>query len=448
MARIRDLVRAARGTARGRDLVTVAAYALLGVLLVAVGLVDTWRATAVGPGPERWWFLLPLAAICAVQLGRRRRPLLALGAGAAIFAVDAAMGGTIGVMLVLIDLIYAAALFSSARAVRGLEITVGVVVASTTAVAFVLTGSLRDAVLLGLFAFAILGTPLWWGRAVRQQSDLAELARARARDLQDLASLREQEAVRAERTRMARDLHDAIAGNLSAIAIHTEAALAASEADDAKATFDPALRTIRAASVASLEEMRSMILLLRTGDGAAPGDGVAPVDGVTADADGGSAASGAHAGNGRADGGSGELTSPARLGELDDLLALARARGLRVRADVAAPPDLPAAADQAAYRIVQEALTNAAVHAPGADVDVVIAGGRTCTIEVRSRGARLSVATPVRSGGLGLTTMRERAEALGGTFAAGPVEDVEDVEDVVGPAWLVTASIPTGRDLP
>lgn len=440
MGRIRELVRAARGTPRGRDLLTVVAYALVGVLLIAVGLVDTWGGTPIGPGPERWWFLVPLAAICAAQLGRRRRPLLALGSGLAIFAADAAMGGSIGVMLVLIDLIYTVALFSSARAVRRLEIAVGVVVGAALAVTFVVTGSSREAVLLALFAFAILGTPLWWGRTVRQQADLAALARARAQDLQDLTTLREQQAVRAERTRMARDLHDAIAGNLSAIAIHTEAALAASDADaatnaTATAADDATLRTIRAASVASLEEMRAMILLLRTGDGPGSGGGV----GVDDD---GSGEFGAHAGNDRAGSGSGELTSPARLGELDDLLALARARGLRVRADVAAPAGLPAAVDQAAYRIVQEALTNAAVHAPGADVDVVIAGGRTCTIEVRSRGARLPVATPVRSGGLGLTTMRERAEALGGTFAAGPVEGA------VAPTWLVTASIPTGRDLP
>src|SRR5690606_17416275 len=75
---------------------------------------------------DRWVFLLTLVAICAGMLGKARRPLLCLGAGLAVFGVDVALGGSVGVTIALLDLIYSAALRVSARALRRLG--VGVVV--------------------------------------------------------------------------------------------------------------------------------------------------------------------------------------------------------------------------------------------------------------------------------------------------------------------------------
>ncbi|UNX55161.1 histidine kinase [Georgenia sp. TF02-10] len=442
-----------RGSARARDVSDAAGIALVGLVLLAAGLVGTSPVAAAPTGADRWWLAVPLLTICAVMLGKRRRPLLALLAGTAVFAADAMLGGSLGVLLGLLDLIYSAALYAGAAAVRRLEVLAGAVVVGGSAATFVGTGDPPQTVNVALTLFAVLGTPLWWARTVRQQAELAALATARAGDLQRLAALRETEVVRAERTRMARDLHDALAGNLSAIALHTEAALVAPPAPApglapapapaaapasapgpalalarAGSTAGPlttpaptgaapagppaetrerqALRAIRTASVAALQEMRSMILLLRTGGTGAE-----------------------------------EVASPARLAGLGTLLDGARSGGLRVRAETAALPEtLPTAVDQAAYRIIQEALTNAAKHSPGAAVtvrvgvaddalhlSVVSAGpagpggpGRPAPAEPRRPWLADGDANPsAPAAGVGLLTMRERAEGLGGTFEAG-----------------------------
>src|SRR5690606_6153939 len=111
-----------------------------------------------------------------------------------------------------------------------------------------------------------------------------------------------------------------------------------------------------------------------------------------------------------------------------------------------ARPTLPAAVDQAAYRIVQEALANALRHGGGGPVEVTLdhdAGA--LRIEVANDVAARPVATSGTScgtvpsegsSGVGLLTMRERAEALGGTFHAGPDGD----------RWRVRAAIPTEED--
>lgn len=371
-----------RGTERTRDISDAVLMFAAGTALVAIGIVETFGIIPGTAPASRWVFLLPLAAICAVMLVKRRHPVPALAAGAVVFAADVAMGGSLGVMLALFDLIYAAALYATAAWVRRLEVGVAVVVPATTAAVFIASGDLRQSVMLGLLVFAMLGTPLWWGRSVRQQVELR--------------SMRQEEVVREERTRMARDLHDALAGQLSTIAIHAEG-LATAGADDVERRAQ-GVQAIRTASVASLREMRAMIGLLRTGKDPA--------------------------------------TSPARLAELGDLVAQVRAQGLAVDLTVPEPlPALPAAVDQAAYRIVQEALTNELKHGGDGAADVRIAlTARELTVEVLGApGAAVLVPrAPEAGSGIGLTTMRERAEALGGHFTAGPD----------GGRWRVLATIP------
>lgn len=389
-----------RATERARVLSDAAATFLLGLLLLAVGLVGTFggsRADLV-PGAGLWPFVATLAATCLLLLGKARWPLLSLAAGLVVFGVDVALGGSLGVTVGLLDLIHSAALRASARAVRRLGVGVAVCVAGGGVATFVATGELREAATAALLVFALFGTPLWWGRAVRQQTELAALASARALDLARIGELREQEVVHAERTRMAGDLHDALASHLSAVAIHSEAALAAPRAaDDERAARrdHEALAAIRASSVAALREMRSMIDLLRTGEE--------------------------------------NRTSPARLAELDDLVAGFRGQGMEVAVHRAVPAELPAAVDQAAYRIVQESLANALRHGEGGPVEV--------TVDLAEGALRVCVTNPVGraddaraapSSGVGLLTMRERSEALGGTFTAGRDDD----------RWQVDATIP------
>ncbi|WP_454086319.1 sensor histidine kinase [Georgenia sp. Marseille-Q6866] len=386
-----------RGTERARVVSDALATFVAGLALLAVGLVGLW-----GGGPSlatnRWWFVLTLAVMCAVMLAKARTPLLSLGAGVLLFGVDALLGGSMGAMLGLLDLIYSAALRVSGSALRRLSVAVVLSVTGGAAAAFVATGDLRATANVALLAFAVLGTPLWWGRSVRQQTELAALASARARDLARIGELREQEVVHAERTRMAGDLHDALASLLSAIAIHSEAALSAprpDEEDRAARRDRQALTAIRSASVAALREMRAMIDLLRTGDEA--------------------------------------RTSPARLAELDALAAGFRGQGMELTvASPAASPELPAAVDQAAYRIVQESLANALKHGRSGPVDVTIAlTGAAVRVEVANAVDGVLPPSPAGTG-VGLLTMRERAEALGGSFHAGPSDG----------RWHVRTTIP------
>lgn len=385
----------------------------MGLVSVWIGLVDVWTVGG-GTVAEPWEHVVTLALGCLVMLGKRRAPGVALVAGVLVFGVDVWLGGSLGPLLVLLDLVYSAALHGSPRLTVRLRTGTAVAVVASVVAGLWLGRDVRLAFFLGLQVFAIVAAPLWWGLSVRRQADLARLAEERAEDLRRIAELREHEVRSEERTRMARDLHDAIAGNLSAIALHTEGALLRPPDDEGSAARDRrALVAVRAAAVASLREMRSMIMLLRDADDPA--------------------------------------VAPPRLTELGDLVEATRAAGHAVAmvgtlAGTApelldGPPDvqalraLPAAADQAAYRIAQEALTNAVKHAPGgrstlrADLD-----GGELRLEVVTRHAASAPAPrPSPGAGLGMLTMRERAESLGGTFTAGRTDDG---------AWAVRAVLP------
>lgn len=251
---------------------------------------------------------------------------------------------------------------------------------------------LRTAVEMGLG----LGLPIGWGLEVRWHRGRAELHRQRAEQAQRLAVLESAAAVAAERARMARDLHDVIAGQLSAIAIQSAAALNLPDADPA--TLRRVLGAVRQDSVASLAEMRTMIGLLRA-DGAAEGE---------------------------------SRIAPAGLDELDALLARARAAGLKVMVDDHRRDGhaLAAAADLAAFRIVQESLTNVMKHAPGGAVRLGLAH-ENGELVVRVDNDLVEGA-PGGGSGTGLLGLDERARAVGGRFSAG----------AHGRTWSVRAVLP------
>ncbi|MFC4910303.1 sensor histidine kinase [Actinomadura gamaensis] len=195
-----------------------------------------------------------------------------------------------------------------------------------------------------------------------------------------------------ERLRMARELHDVLAHNVSMINVRAGVALHLLDDDPEEARA--ALAAIKEASKEVLTEMRSVIGALRQQDESAP------------------------------------RSPTAGLARLDGLAARARAAGLRVEAETTgAVRPLPAALDLAAYRIVQESLTNAARHGGAGPVTVrvrVSYGERELTVRVEDdgRGAAPPSDPPdpdaPPSGGSGLRGMRERAAALGGSFRAGP----------------------------
>ena len=389
------------------DRVVSTTLVLLGVVLAVLGLAgrpaDALDGTAIAQYAV-WWHLLILVCAAAALLGKRRHPVVTLAIVAMLAALDGYLGGGIVVFVVLFDALYTAALITSA-AVRRRIIWAVAVVSVGGPVVMLATGSpLREAVVAFLQAVALYGTPLWWASDVRQRTELAalegrradlereraDLAREVAADAVRIAALDRESAVREERARMARDLHDVVAGHLSALAIHTAATLSAPPDTDRDRA---ALRTVRAGALDALAEMRSMILVLR----------------------------------GRPD----PVTAPAGLGRLDALVAAARSAGQQVVVVGAAPVALSSAADQAAFRIVQESLTNAARHAPGAPVEVTVGGADGVEVVV-ANALPPSASTPPLSTATGLLTMRERAEALGGTLVAGPTDG----------RWVVRASLP------
>src|SRR5690606_13259054 len=139
---VRTLRERVRGTERARVVSDAATTVVAGLALLAVGLVGLW-----GGGPSlatnRWWFVLTLVAMGAVMLGKARSPLLSLGAGVLVFGADAVLGGSMGVMIGLLDLIYSAALRVSGSALRRLSVAVVVSVTGGAAAAFGTTGDLR-----------------------------------------------------------------------------------------------------------------------------------------------------------------------------------------------------------------------------------------------------------------------------------------------------------------
>jgi signal transduction histidine kinase len=242
-------------------------------------------------------------------------------------------------------------------------------------------------------------TPAATGWIVRNHRDAADSARLRAEQTALLAEMDRVQAVTAERARMARELHDMVANHLSAIAIHSTAALSL---DDPKTSQD-ALAVIRENSVEGLAEMRRLIGILRD------------------------------------DSGDKEPAAAPTLDGLEALLAGARTNGLDVALDAAHEYRLPAPVELAAYRIVQESLTNALKHALPGQVTVTLAQpDGSLTVRVSSPyGDRDGPRAP--GSGAGLVGMRERVALLRGTFEAGPEDSP------TGKVWTVRAALPLSQ---
>lgn len=377
-----------RSSTRLQDALTAAGTFAAGLAFNLVGLIDVWSSTQVGSlaGAPEWWHTAFLAAGCLAMLGKRRHPMLALGAGTVAAGADLALGGSIALVLVMFDLLLAAGLFASARARVAVTTAVFVIVGTASVVGGLAAGEFRIAVFIALQLTTLLFVPLWWAANMRQQRSLGTLAAERTAH----------ETVLAERAAMARDLHDVIAAHLSTTAIHSGAALALPPETDRDRA---ALRAVRTSSLAALEEMRSMILLLRADDAAAK-----------------------------------DPTLPGGLDRLPDLVEAATAQGLRVEVHTREIPRIPMLVAHAVYRIVREALTNARKHAPASEVRLdVREAGEQVTVTVTNTLTRSGdLGHHALSAGTGLTSMRERATLLGGDLIASREGD----------RWRVHATLP------
>ena len=192
-------------------------------------------------------------------------------------------------------------------------------------------------------------------------------------------------AAMGERARIARDLHDVVAHHVSAIAVQAETARLTIEdmPDEGKAQFEAIGGTARDA----LAEMRRLLGVLRADANGEP-----------------------------------ERAPQPGLALLDELVETARAAGSEVQLTVEGEQaSLPPGVDLCAYRILQEALTNARRHAPGADVEIGLEyGADTLRLRVRDHGPGPGEADP---DGHGLLGMRERVLMVGGTLSIGPEPD-------------------------
>lgn len=382
---------------------------LAGLALHALGQVGGVRGLhPFGIDPDSmptWWHLVPLALAAGALVLKRRRPLAVLAVVALCFGGDVLVGGSVAMIVALWDALFAAQLYGSPVARRISTVAVGIAIAAAVVASAAATSDPRTPAVLALTLFAIVVTPMWWGSNVRQGSELADAADDRARlerersaALLRLAEAERHDAVRAERSAVARDLHDVVASHLSAIALTSGAALAGRRDPERDRA---ALRAVRAESLASLDDMQAMIRVLRS-------------DGHPGDAD--------------------VLTAASRAANLGPVLEQARLAGLALRvedpaglldgADLA----LPVAVDHAVYRIVRESLTNVLKHG-GGTTTLRLVPEDTLEIEVTDAGGAKE---PEAGTGTGLVSMRERAEALGGTFEAGPD----------GPGWRVRAILP------
>ncbi|MFF8790061.1 sensor histidine kinase [Streptomyces sp. NPDC015125] len=194
-----------------------------------------------------------------------------------------------------------------------------------------------------------------------------------------------------ERALIARELHDVVAHHMSVIAIQAEAA--PYRVKDTPPELATSFSTIRENAVAALAELRRILGVVRSADpdAFAEGDPEAPQP---------------------------------TLGSLDALLASVRSAGLTVETvTTGAPRPLPQGVELSAYRIVQEALSNALRHSPGAEAHVEISyvlGGLGVRI-VNGPPSRLAKPSP--GAGHGVLGMRERVQMLGGEITADHTED-------------------------
>src|SRR5262249_48495534 len=162
---------------------------------------------------------------------------------------------------VVTDLLFAATVFGSRLTSQIVVWTTGAVVLGLVVVSIMSAHDLRDGVVMLLQACSLPLIPVWWGVNVRHHREAASSERARADQLARINELDRRAGVQAERSRTARDLHDGSPGDLSAIAIQSEAVLSMVDGDPAATRR--VLRSVRENSVRSLTEMRAMIHLLR-----------------------------------------------------------------------------------------------------------------------------------------------------------------------------------------
>lgn len=369
---------------RGSDMSRPANLVAVGTF--AVGLV-LWACGAFTFFSDRdvyqWYAKLALLTLAlGIQLAARRRPEAAFGAMCVLLAVDAVWGPSLPLWIAMSDIVFLCAVRGT-RALRHVVVAVCTILTLGFAVVGTTAGGVQVGVLVGLAGIAFLLSPITYAQSVTAARRVSEAEKTAA---VSHAHADRVEALADERRRLSRELHDTVAGHVSAIAILSEAAR---DADDPSQIVD----SIRGNSLAALRELRAMIDVL-----AADGD---------------------------------ERTT-VRWASLDPLIAAADAVGstVTVRGDVGGLADrgVPHQVEDVVTRVAGEALANATRHAPGHPVSVIVdLDDHTVRLTVRNE----MTAEPGGTG-RGIANIKVRAESIGGWADAGPDQK----------EWVVTVEVP------
>jgi signal transduction histidine kinase len=350
--------------------------------LVAAAVVDLATNSKL-EGPL-WLNLLVLIAIELSFLWRRSKPIVTVVCAFAGFSAMAVWltqpPDTFVAVLTLICLGYAVG-----RHMRGRETTVALAIGITVMVTLAAVYDPNDIFFPVTFFWVV---PWLVGRTLRNQTRLTRELAEKADRAEHAREEEERRAIALERNRIARELHDVLAHNLSVMVVQAAGARQVLERSPDRAVEAAALieRTGREA----LAEIRHLFGPVRRG-GAEP------------------------------------LSGAQTIARVDDLARRAGAAGLRVELRVSGDPvELPAGVDLAAYRIVQEALTNTLKHSPGARARVTVSyepNELVLMVEDDGRTPRDGHDLGEAGGGHGLVGMRERAAVYGGMVQAGPGPD-------------------------
>lgn len=334
------------------------------------------------PGAHAITYLLVAGCFLPLAL-RRTKPLAALAlAGAFALAYSVRPGPPAFTLLGPMIALYSAASLTPRRRVGWLT---PLVIAAALAIPMIAASENTRWLRESVSAVVLMSAAAFLGDSARSRREYVEAVEQRAIEAERTREEEARRRVDEERIRIAREVHDVLAHSLSIVTVQAAAAETLVDRDPERAR--ESIGHIRATGKRALSELRSMLDVMRTGEGDVP------------------------------------LDPAASIVEVDALVDPVREAGFDVRLHVSGDLEaVPAFASVSGYRIVQEALTNAVRHAAPSTIDVrVEAAPDQLSIGVVDDGIGAKGAPD--SDGHGLRGMRERVEALGGTFAAGPDED-------------------------
>ena len=347
--------------------------AVLALSAMAWATLAGWQWSHV-----RWWFYTDLgigAATLALTFLRRRYPVSVAAVAAAANAVSATAGGPATL-----------ALMSLSTRRRWAEIVPVAALAVASGTVIERFGPASAADWRGTLAIvtAVVGVTVGWGMYIGSRRELLATLRDRAERAEAEQELRAERARAAERTRIAREMHDVLAHRISLLTLHAGALSYRTDLDPDQVRRSAAL--IQQTAQSALTELRDVLGVLREPDGSTAPESPQP-----------------------------------DVADLPALIAEARAAGVRiVYTDHRAEAVLPVGTGRTVYRIVQEGLTNARKHAADTRVSVELGGAP-------GRGLELTIANPLRVGaepphsrpgsGFGLVGAAERVALAGGALS-------------------------------